>query len=311
EIECDDGDGNPLIRPCSFKSKRLKLDTKYYNPLAPGDRVEIEIEDSESRKGLITALVPRRNEFVRWNVKGRAPQLLAANLDYVILVTTPEEPPFRPKFIDRELAQAEHQNLTPIILVNKYDLPESQNPEFQRRLQIWEDIGYKVLRVSAKSGEGIPELAELVTGKLSALVGQSGIGKSSLVNVLDSTCVLKTGSLSQKYGKGTHTTTKGSLMHIHLNESLVNGLPNVYASIIDTPGVRRFCLDSIAAADLALYFREFRNFLGKCRFGMSCSHENEPGCAIQDAVESGTISGERFESWRTIKEEIETGSWDD
>ncbi len=311
EIECDDGDGNPLIRPCSFKSKRLKLDTKYYNPLAPGDRVEIEIEDSESRKGLITALVPRRNEFVRWNVKGRAPQLLAANLDYVILVTTPEEPPFRPKFIDRELAQAEHQNLTPIILVNKYDLPESQNPEFQRRLQIWEDIGYKVLRVSAKSGEGIPELAELVTGKLSALVGQSGIGKSSLVNVLDSTCVLKTGSLSQKYGKGTHTTTKGSLMHIHLNESLVNGLPNVYASIIDTPGVRRFCLDSIAAADLALYFREFRNFLGKCRFGMSCSHENEPGCAIQDAVENGTISGERFESWRTIKEEIETGSWDD
>lgn len=322
EIECDDansdqppsddsGNSSKKIRYCTFKSKRLKLDTDYYNPLAPGDRVEIEIEDEDDDKGQITALVPRKNEFVRWNVKGRAPQLLAANLDYIILVTTPDEPPFRPKFIDRELAQAEYENLTPIILVNKYDLPAAQDAEFQKRLSIWEDIGYKVLRVSAKTGEGLPELAEIITGKLSALVGQSGIGKSSLVNVLDSTCVLKTGSLSQKYGKGTHTTTKGSLMHIHLNESIVGGLPNVYASIIDTPGVRRFCLDGIAAEDLQLYFREIKPFVGKCKFGMSCVHENEPDCAVKEAVEAGAISEERFESFMRIKEEIETGSWED
>ena len=257
------------------------------------------------------SLLPRKNAFIRWNVKGRAPQLLAANLDYIILVTTPAEPNFRPRFIDRELIQAEYQNLTPIILVNKYDLPEAQDVDFQNRLSIWEELGYKVLRISAKSGEGLPELAALITGKLSALVGQSGIGKSSLVNVLDNTCVLKTGSLSRKYGKGAHTTTKGTLMHIHLNESIVGGLPNVYASIIDTPGVRRFVLNDIEAENLALYFREFEPFIGKCKFGTRCKHESEPGCKILEAVQSGVISEERFESWQRIREEIKTGSWED
>ena len=316
DVDCDDkdSDGNSIIRSCAFKSKRLKVDSKYYNPLAPGDRVEIETDDEDDdkdEKGLITNLVPRRNSFVRWNVKGRAPQLLAANLDYIILVTTPGEPEFRPRFVDRELCQAEYQNLTPIILVNKYDLPASQDEDFQNRLSIWEELGYKVLRVSAKTGEGLTELAEMISGKLSALVGQSGIGKSSLVNVLDSTVVLKTGSLSQKYGKGCHTTTKGTLMHIHLNESLVNGVPNAYASIIDTPGVRRFVLNGIPAGELALYFREIKSLVGKCKFGASCTHETEPGCKILEAVYSGKISEERFESYRRIREEIETGSWQD
>ena len=313
EIECDDknDDDVNIIRFCSFKSKRLKLTEKFYNPLAPGDRVLIEIENSEDEKGQILSLIPRKNAFIRWNVKGRAPQLLAANLDYIILVTTPAEPEFRPRFIDRELIQAEYQNLTPIILVNKYDLPESQDADFQNRLAIWEELGYKVLRISAKSGEGLPELAQLITGRLSALVGQSGVGKSSLVNVLDNTCVLKTGSLSKKYGKGSHTTTKGTLMHIHLNESIVGGVQNVFASIIDTPGVRRFVLNDIASEDLALYFREFEPLIGKCKFGTRCKHEAEPGCKILEAVQNGTISEERFESWKRIKEEIKTGSWED
>ena len=310
EIECDDKDedGSSIIRSCSFKSK---LDTKYYNPLAPGDRVQIELENSQEKKGQILSLLPRKNAFIRWNIKGRAPQLLAANLDYIILVTTPAEPEFRPRFIDRELVQAEYQNLTPIIVVNKYDLPEAQDIDFQNRLSIWEELGYKILRISAKSGEGLTELAELLTGKLSALVGQSGIGKSSLVNVLDNTCVLKTGSLSRKYGKGSHTTTKGTLMHIHLNESIVGGVQNVFASIIDTPGVRRFVLNDIPADELALYFREFEPLIGKCKFGTRCKHESEPGCKILEAVQSGVISEERFESWKRIREEIKTGSWED
>ncbi|WP_407427174.1 ribosome small subunit-dependent GTPase A [Treponema sp.] len=313
EIECDDtdDDGNHILRSCSFKSKRLKLDTRYYNPLAPGDRVQLEIENQEDKKGLILSLIPRKNAFLRWNIKGRAPQLLAANLDYIILVTTPGEPEFRPRFIDRELVQAEYQNLTPIIVVNKYDLPEAQDPDFQSRLTIWEDAGYKVLRLSAKTGEGLRELAELITGKLSALVGQSGIGKSSLVNVLDDTCVLKTGSLSKKYGKGSHTTTKGTLMHIRLNESIVGGIQNVYASIIDTPGVRRFVLNDIEADDLALYFPEMEKLIGTCKFGTNCRHETEPGCKILEAVQAGVISEERFESWQRIREEIKTGSWED
>ncbi len=310
EVECEN-DGEKHVRFCTLKSKRLKTETRYYNPLAPGDRVEIEADDDEDDKGRIVSLCPRKNEFARWNVKGRAPQLLATNLDNVILVTTPAEPPFRPKFIDRELAQAEKANLPVAILANKYDLAEAQSEEFQERLSIWEKLGYRVLRVSAKTGEGLEELADFITGKLSALVGQSGIGKSSLVNVLDNSCVLKTGSLSKKYGKGSHTTTKGSLIHLRLNESIVGGMRNVFADIIDTPGVRRFCLNDIASDDLALYFRELRPLVGKCRFGMSCRHEDEDGCAILEAVQNGIVSKERFESWRRIKEEIRTGSWED
>ena len=131
DVECDEN-GTKKVRSCSLKSKRLKVETRYYNPLAPGNRVEIERDGEE--KGQIVSLVPRKNEFSRWNVKGRAPQLLAANLDNVFLVTTPDEPPFRPKFLDRELAQAERENLNVVILVNKYDLPSAQNADFQKRL---------------------------------------------------------------------------------------------------------------------------------------------------------------------------------
>ena len=168
-----------------------------------------------------------------------------------------------------------------------------------------------LFRSSAKTGEGMVELAQLLENHLSAFVGQSGVGKSSLINVLDNTCVLRTGSLSQKYGRGTHTTTKGVLMHIQLDEALMGGIHGSTANIIDTPGVRRFVLHDITADNLALYFKEFVPYLGKCTFGMSCSHISEKGCAIKEAVESGKISKERYDSWNRIAEEIRTGSWED
>jgi ribosome biogenesis GTPase / thiamine phosphate phosphatase len=306
-VECSDG----IIRQCSLKGKKLKSDKEYYNPLAPGDFVTVERDNLDDEKGQISELLPRKNAFVRWSVKGHCPQLLAANLDYLILVTTPDEPPFRPRFMDRELAQTEYENITPLILCNKYDLESAVNPDFQNRLSIWESLGYTVLRVSARTGEGLTEFAHLIENKICAFVGQSGVGKSSLVNVLDNTCVLRTGSLSQKYGRGSHTTTRGILMRLHLNESLMGGIQNTVTSIIDTPGIRRFVLHDIPADDLALYFREFRPLIGKCTFGMSCRHMTEPGCKILEAVYAGIISEERYESWKRISEEIRTGSWED
>ena len=306
-VECEDG----VTRLCSIKGKQLKSDTRYYNPLAPGDVVKVEKDVLDEEKGQILELIPRKNAFLRWNVKGRTPQLLAAKLDYMLLVTTPDEPPFRPRFIDRELAQAEYQNLEPVIVCNKYDLPAACDADFQNRLSIWESLGYRVLRISAKSGEGLTELAELIKDKTCALVGQSGIGKSSLVNVLDNTCVLKTGSLSQKYGRGQHTTTKGTLLRLQITESLMGGLKNAVTSIIDTPGIRRFVLNDIDAEELSLYFREFKPLVGKCSFGMSCKHVTEPGCKILEAVHAGVISEDRYESWLRIQEEIKTGGWKD
>lgn len=308
EIECDDG----ITRSCSIKGKILKSDIEYYNPLAPGDIVEIEADSMDNEKGQVVSLVPRRNEFVRWNIKGRKPQLLAANVDYMILVTTPSEPPFRPRFIDRELAQAEFQNLTPVIVCNKYDLIGfGETVAVEKYLQNWERLGYKVMRISAKTREGVVEFARLLENRLSALVGQSGVGKSSLVNVLDDTCVLKTGSLSRKYGRGNHTTTKGTLNRIQLNTALTGGVKGRVASIIDTPGIRRFMLHGIEADDLALYFREFKPFLGKCTFGMSCSHTHESGCRIRQAVADGDIMEERYDSWLRITEQIKNKTWED
>lgn len=305
QVECEDS----VTRQCTIKGKKLKASMGYYNPLAPGDYVLIEEDKLVEDEGQIIDLVPRKNAFVRWNVKGRSPQLLAANLDYIVIVTTPDEPPFRPRFIDRALAQAENQGIEPIILCNKCDIPLSE--EVEQRLQIWESLGYQVVRVSAKTGDGLPQFAQLLEGKLSAFVGQSGVGKSSLINVLDSTCVLKTGSLSEKYGRGTHTTTKGTLLHLTLNEALLGGRCGAIASIIDTPGVRRFVLHDITSKDLALYFREMAVYVGQCNFGMSCSHLHEKGCAIQAALESGKIHPERYDSWLRICDEIDNGTWAD
>jgi ribosome biogenesis GTPase / thiamine phosphate phosphatase len=305
-VECDDG----AIRQCSIKGKVFKISTEYYNPLAPGDIVELEADKLDPKKGQLLSIVPRRNAFVRWNVKGRCPQLLASNLDYLILVTTPDEPPFRPRFIDRELAQAECEELEPVIVCNKCDLIRDDDVDFSSRMKIWEDLGYRVLYVSAAAGTGMKEFASLLAGHLSAFVGQSGVGKSSLVNALDSSSELRTGDLCTKYDRGAHTTTKGTLNRLTLNEALT-GKPGVTASIIDTPGIRRFVLHNVAAGDLALYFREFRPLVGQCTFGMSCTHTTEPGCKILEAVQAGVITEERYDSWMRIENEIRTGSWED
>lgn len=299
ETEMPDGS----VRLCVIKGKILKDVEGYYNPLAPGDRVMVSEDEGDAKRGQIISLIPRRNHFVRWNHKGNAPQLLAANLDLAVIVTTPSEPPFRPRFVDRALIQADAEHIEPLILLNKCDLKADVDAD--DRLTDWARLGYRTLRASAKTGEGMDALAEALSGKLSAFVGQSGVGKSSLLNALDTRLALRTSGLSEKFGRGTHTTTKGMLFHLPVD---ANGK---YASIVDTPGVRRFILHDIPAKDLVLYFREMEPLVGKCTWGHSCSHESEPGCKILEAVYAGIIHEQRYESWQRIREEIETGSWSD
>ena len=271
---------------CRVKGKILKGVDGYYNPLAPGDIVEI-------KDGQIIGLKKRRNEFARFNQKGRAPQLLASNLDLVLCVTSPVSPPFRPRFIDRVLLQADIADIPAAIVCNKYDLSkDSLDLDTEERLSDFERIGYPVFRLSAHTGQGLDELKSFVKGKFSMLVGQSGVGKSSLIKALIPDLEIKIGDINTKYNRGKHTTTQGVLL-----EAL--GM-----RFIDTPGIRFFALAGINAADLILYMREFAPLAGKCSFGLSCSHETEVGCKILEAISAGVIHEDRWTSFLRIREEL-------
>ncbi len=261
--------------------------------MAPGDFVEYDEDVSHPGTGLITSLVERKNAFTRFNQKGQASQLLAANVDVVCCITTPVSPPFRPRFLDRVLLQGEKAGIPCIVICNKYDISED-DPDVEDRLEDFNRIGYPVLRVSAKTGEGIDELKSLLQAKTSVMLGQSGVGKSSLINALISGLRIKTGGVNEKYDRGNHTTTLASLYEMPDNEGI----------IIDTPGVRALVPDGIAAQDVILYMREFAPLAGKCSFGLSCSHETEPGCKIMEAVHAGVIHEDRYESFLRIKADL-------
>ncbi|GHV70813.1 putative ribosome biogenesis GTPase RsgA [Spirochaetia bacterium] len=282
---------------CRLKGKILKGQEKVYNPLAPGDRVIFEQNEKEKGTGLITALEDRRNVFTRFNQKGQAPQLLAANVDLILCVTTPASPPFRPRFLDRILAQAEASNITPVILCNKNDLADD-DPDVEERLTDYKRIGYQLLRISARTGEGFNELRSLLGGKFSLLLGQSGVGKSSIVNALVPDLDIRVGSLVEKYDRGSHTTTLSSIIEV----PALDGFPA--AVVIDSPGLRRFVPQGFEKNDLIFYMKEFAPLAGKCSYGLSCSHQSEPGCKIMEAVAAGIIHEDRYDSFLRIQDEL-------
>jgi ribosome biogenesis GTPase len=281
---------------CRFKGKILKEAEGFYNPLAPGDMVIIEIDPNHSGAGQITALEKRRNVFSRFNQKGGRPQLLAANADLVLCLTTVASPPFRPRFLDRVLLQADAAGIQPLVICNKSDL-NIGDLDVEERLEDFRRLGYRVLRISAKTGAGLDELRKLVAGKCSVLVGQSGVGKSSLINALLPDSRIREGAINEKYDRGNHTTTM-SLM-LELPES-----GDRQTRLIDTPGIRRFVPDGISAEELVLHMREFAPLAGTCTYGLSCSHRVEPGCKIMEAVAAGVIHEDRYNSFLRIHDEL-------
>jgi ribosome biogenesis GTPase len=297
---------------CRFKGKVLKGVEGYYNPLAPGDRVSFEADPARPGTGLILALEERRNVFTRLNQKNLGPhrsavsQILAANIDLVLCVTTPVSPPFRPRFLDRALLQADIAGIPPVILLNKEDLP-GEDIDAEERLEDLRRIGYPLLRVSALTGAGLEDLRTLIGGKVSVLVGQSGVGKSSLIRALIPDLDIRIGSLNEKYDRGNHTTTMSALLDIPGGaRGAEKQSPRPEETfIIDTPGIRRFVPDGIGAEDLILYLREFAPLAGKCTYGLSCSHVTEPGCKILEAVSAGVIHEDRYESFLRIRDELE------
>jgi ribosome biogenesis GTPase len=267
---------------CRLKGKVLKGGEREYNPLAPGDMVVFSPDSC-----LIERRLLRRNKFSRWNEKGRSSQTLAANIDIVLCVASPASPPFRPRFIDRVLIQAEAENITAAIVLNKSDLPMAESDA--ARLANFEKIGIPVLRVSAKTGDGFPDLEARLSGQSALLIGQSGVGKTSILNRLFPGNNSKTGAVNRKFDRGNHTTVMSALYeHEHY-------------TVIDSPGLRQFVPDGIDGVDAAFYMKEIASFATQCAFGTSCTHSGEAGCAVLDAVDSGLIHEDRYQSMLRLR----------
>jgi len=253
--------------------------------LVTGDRV---VWCEGDPVGVVVAQLDRHSVLSRPDPYGKL-KPIAANIDQIILVIAPFPEPHA-NLVDRYLVAAETVDIEPVILLNKTDLLEGE-PDLQRQmddlLAIYPTLGYRVLHTSIKHS-GLEELHGALRERISVFVGQSGVGKSSLVNVLLPEADLRVGALSENTQKGTHTTTTAQLFHLACGGSL-----------IDSPGIREFGLWHMSRGQVEHGFREFRPLLGTCKF-RDCQHQQEPGCAILGAVESGEISARRMDSYRRI-----------
>jgi len=275
---------------CRIKGKILKQSSNYYNPLAVGDIVCVEQDKYSENIGWITSREDRKNYFERWNRKKKSPQIIAANVDLFLIVSSAGSPPFRPRFIDRMLICAEVGGIPPVIVINKCDL--GLDGQTKERLEYYKQIGYEILYCSALSGLGIDNLAERMDAKTVLFAGQSGVGKSTLLNCLDPSLNLKVGEISTKYDRGIHTT----------NYAVMVSVKDKYR-VIDTPGIRELFIPQIEAGDLRFFFKEFITLQNKCSY-QSCVHISEPDCAVKQALDQGKINSDRYEGYIKIYDDL-------
>lgn len=265
------------------------------NPVAVGDEVEVEIEDEAEKTAMITEIHPRNNYINRQSPRQKHQHhIVASNLDQSLLVATLKEPKTSQGFIDRFLVASEMFHVKAIIAFNKSDLFKKKEQEkFEQMKEMYEAVGYKVFLTSTKENTGIEELKKELKDKTTLISGHSGVGKSSLLNVIFPDMNLKTQGISGWSGKGQHTTTFAEMFDLSFG-----------GRIIDTPGMREFGLVDISKQEVSHYFPEMRVRLNDCQFN-NCLHINEPGCAIKEAVATGEVSEDRYVSYVNIMESIE------
>ena len=287
-VRLDDGTTVNCKMRGVFRLKGLRCT----NPVAVGDIVQVE--DKGGDAPVVGAIEPRRNYIIRRASNlSKEFQIIAANLDQAVLVATLTNPETSTTFIDRFLATAEAYQVPAVLTFNKIDLLDTD--EWRGQLDalkaLYESIGYPVVTMSAATGEGADALRNQLAGKMSLLSGNSGVGKSSIINLLVPDAHVKVGDVSQTHHKGMHTTTFSELL------DLPGG-----GAIIDTPGVKAFGTIDFERAEVAHYFPEIFRISDNCRFN-NCTHTHEPGCAVLDAVERGDIAMSRFTSYLSILDE--------
>jgi ribosome biogenesis GTPase len=297
EIRLEDG----TMLPCRTIGKLRMEDIKTTNPVGVGDAVEVEYEEGDQFKGVITEVLPRRNYVVRQSPRKKHDlHLIAANIDQAVLVTTIINPKIKLGFIDRFLLMTEPHNIPVIIVVNKHDLFGEEELEMFGGLKyMYEDIGHQVISCSAIAEGGHEEFKNLLKNKTTLVAGQSGVGKSTLINAIQPGLALRTDEISDHSGKGQHTTTFAEMFTLDFG-----------GYIIDTPGIKMLSFNNLEPMDVAHNFREFFEKSPSCRF-VNCLHRNEPGCAVKAAIENGEISYIRYEHYLQILGEIEDqNSWE-
>jgi ribosome biogenesis GTPase / thiamine phosphate phosphatase len=283
EVLTSEGD----LLPCRTKGKLRLKDTKTTNPIAVGDWVEYEKEDTN---GVISAIMPRENYLIRKSVHKTAhSHVLAANLDQAVLIATLVYPRTSLGFIDRFLVSAEAYHIPQVLVFNKVDLLDEEGFAHLHEIsEIYRDIGVTVLYTSVVEDVGLEDFRAMLTGKTSLLSGHSGVGKSSLLNKVAPGLAQKVGEVSDFAQKGVHTTTFAEMFQMASD-----------TFIIDTPGIKELGLVDIEEAELADFFPEILEIKGDCKFH-NCTHVHEPKCAVREAVEEGRIAPSRYHSYLSM-----------
>ena len=306
---------------CTLSGALHRQAGPHNDPVSVGDRVAYQ--ETSPGLGHIQAVLPRRNKLARRAARPMPgshafEQVIAANLDLVVPVFAAAQPDPKWALLDRYLVSAESAEIPALVVITKLDLVTagSDAPDFPGDLaasgaahgerashletpdwlceavETYRQAGYPVLLTSAATGAGLDELRAALRGRKTALLGKSGVGKTSLLNALQPGLGLRVNAVSQATGKGKHTTT-----HLELFDLPGGG------AILDTPGIREFGLWEVDGSDLALFFPEMRPFVGHCRFGLDCAHDEEPGCAVRKAVRDGQVSPLRYRSYLRLRED--------
>jgi ribosome biogenesis GTPase len=284
---------NGKVYECRIKGKFRLKGIKSTNPIAVGDYVEFELETkNDTKTGVIHNIKERKNYIVRKSVNlSKQTHIIATNIDQVFLLITIDNPPTFTSFIDRFLVTAEAYSIKTVLLFNKADTYDEKTLlEVKYLAALYRKIGYECIGISAKTGKNIDKVKQLMKNKVSMFAGHSGVGKSTLINAIETGLDLRTKEISTQHLQGQHTTTFAEMFDLTFD-----------AKIIDTPGIKGFGIVDMDKAEVGDYFPEFFKLKQDCKFN-NCMHVNEPKCAVKDALEKDEVAYSRYKSYLQILE---------
>ncbi|MBO4597486.1 MAG: ribosome small subunit-dependent GTPase A [Bacteroidaceae bacterium] len=287
---------------CKIKGNFRLKGIRSTNPVAIGDRVEIITNSDET--AFISNIEDRRNYIVRKASNlSKQSHILASNIDCCFLIVTVNYPETATTFIDRFLASAEAYRIPVVLVFNKIDRYNEDDLRYlDGMINLYTSIGYECMKVSALNGDGIEELRQKLEGKITLFSGNSGVGKSTLINAILPDLNVKTGDISEYHNKGMHTTTFSEMFAI-------SGGDYRKGALIDTPGIKGFGTFDMEKEEIGGYFKEIFAMSENCKFGCQCTHTHEPGCAVRDAVEQHLISESRYTSYLSMLDDKDEGKY--